>query len=95
MTTNKGLMHFEDLWELSEKIAVNYFKEKDAYALLDEIKELCLDFKGIETYPSSIKSEMKKQILGKILFVLTGISIKENIDVYLALKETITKAEND
>jgi hypothetical protein len=88
---SKNLMHFEDLWELSEKISAGSFK--DTSSSLEEIKELCLDFTAIETYPSSIKSEMKKQIIGKILFALTGISIKENIDVYLALKEVIVANE--
>lgn len=90
---SKPLMHFEDLWELSEKIATGSFRDKSSDDLLNKINELVLDFKGIETYPNSIKTEMKKQIIGEILFVLTGISIKENLDVYLALKEAIVANE--
>lgn len=81
-------MHFEDLWESCE----NLNKNDDT---LSKIKELNSKIKLFE-FIALKKNEMIEQdyntaigsAFGEILFTLTKISLKENINVFKQLKKS-------
>jgi len=77
--------HFENLWIESEQI-------EDNINSLEVIKELQYKLSLFESILSSNSQEVEKaksHLMGEILFCLSKISAKENINVYLSLLETI------
>ena len=93
MTTN---VSFEMIWEASE----SFFKDNPAnvssiitelmaklslYQNIDLNKDLSLDE----------KNTAKQYLMGKILQALTHLSLKDNINVYTALKSTIAATKAD
>lgn len=81
------IIHFEDLWVMSEKVAEKrYNTDPLKSSIVPEIKELIEELSKIQGNSSLITLELKKKKIGEILFLLTAYSIKENIDVYAALK---------
>lgn len=83
-------MHFEELWEKSEK----FYKSNDD--TIDNIlNELILKIdllKVIESKSELLKEEKEKavsRLFGEILLSLTNLSLKENVDVFEALKSAL------
>lgn len=83
-------MHFEELWEKSEK----FYKSNDD--TIDNIlNELILKIdllKVIESKGELLKEEKEKavsRLFGEILLSLTNLSLKENVDVFEALRNSL------
>ena len=83
--------HFEHLWERCEKAAEEYYDKKD-WDIIDaisEIRRILLSF-------HAQKSEYEvKELMGLILFNLTFLSNKLNIDTYHALKNQLEEIKID
>lgn len=87
--------HFENLWERSEVIAEKYYDDlefKDnsisynIYGIISELQENLICLK------QAVKNEHEfeyNNILGKMLFNITFLSKKLNINTHAALKEHI------
>jgi hypothetical protein len=75
-------MHFEELWEKSESL----HKSSDLESLYTELVLKVDLYKKL-----GINKDAKDKMLGEILFTLTGISFKENIDVFKSLYEATQK----
>lgn len=79
--------HFEDLWNKSEEYHIS--SDESLIAILEELMMKIELYKNIELR-SEISPEEKSKIknfsLGEILFTLTKISLKDNINTFEALK---------
>jgi hypothetical protein len=84
--------HFENLWEMCEA----FHQKSEGFAAPIDMDELILKL-GLYQSLSSNKINLpiedlqkaKSRIMGEILFFLTNISIKDNIDVFNALLEAL------
>lgn len=83
--------HFEHLWEESENLSNSIYKEETTDKVISEIISLLNDFKEIDSSdnPIEIKKSVKNRYVGEIVFLLTALSYKDNINVYAALKEEL------
>lgn len=82
-------IHFEDLWEKSEN--VHKGTDQDQQSIINEISMklslyLIIDEKDI---PKEDKESLKKLAFGEILFSLTNLSLRDNINVYEVLQNTL------
>lgn len=81
-------LHFEELWEKSEKFHQEDGNEKKTSELIDELVMKLNLYKAIdsrEEIPESERQNIKSRTLGEILLTLTNLSLKDNINVYEAL----------
>jgi len=80
-------LHFEELWTNSE----NYHKDGESLSVSNLLDELVLKlnfYKTIDEKQELLdddKRKIKSHTFGEILFTLTALSLKENINTYEAL----------
>ena len=79
-------MHFEELWEKCEK-----FQESsvgDTSSILDELMMKITLYKTLDS-KTDISAEDKKntklRLMGEILFTITSLSLKDDVNVFKAL----------
>lgn len=80
--------HFEELWVRSENFQKDAGKISDVAVLLEELSLKLTLYKAIDTkkeIPEEDRQKVKSRLLGEILLTLTGLSFKDNINVYEAL----------
>lgn len=86
-----SIENFEHLWERSEKIAEEYYGQKD-WDIIDSISEI----RRLMLFLHAQKSELEiKELMGLLLFNLTFLSKKLNIDTYHALKDQLEDIKID
>lgn len=90
-------IHFENLWEAAEKIASNKYGKLNDNEIMNELTLSITAYEKALTTDLSddIRNEFKKRILGHMVFIMTAISAKENINVYAVLKEEMDIMEFD
>lgn len=79
-------MHFEDLWEKCE--STHGQSTNDSSSIIDELILKLNLYKAISLktdVPEDEFNKIKSLTLGEILFTLTHLSLKENINVYESL----------
>lgn len=83
------MMHFEQLWEKCE----NFHKENSADNTTSFILDNLLLKVGLvksvlekNNLPAEELQQAKKLILGEVLFTLTNLSLKEDVNVFEALQ---------
>lgn len=79
-------MHFEDLWEKCENSHTQSLS--DSPTIIDELILKLNLYKAIiskNDIPEEDFKKIKSHTLGEILFTLTNLSLKDNINVYEAL----------
>ena len=81
-------MHFEELWESCE----NFYKDSklitNSKALLEELDLKINLYKAVDSkqeIPEEERQKVKSRVLGEILLTLTGLSLKDNVNVYESL----------
>jgi len=88
--TDDNIKHFEQLWEEAEQLSVKVFetKDKDVIQLITDLLE---DYRNLidSELPQEVVVSLRKRYIGEIVFWITLISAKHNIDVYGALMEEI------
>lgn len=87
-------MHFEDLWEDSEKLHL----DADVKDILNELILKINLYQIIDSkseIPDDERIKVKSRTMGEILLTLTNLSFKDNINVYNELKTAnqLKKAE--
>lgn len=82
------IKHFETLWEEAEALAVTANKELGLAELANSIRDLLDSYIGVDS-KDEIGFLLKKKYLAEILFTLSTISARDNINVYAALKEEL------
>jgi len=84
----KSSNHFEDLWESAEKVAAQSYGESSVGELINTIKSnlMLLRNDNVDT---------QGYLIGKILFDLSYLSQKINVNVYGALHEVVEDVKTD
>lgn len=84
-----NITHFENLWEDAEKIASEKYKESSIEHLSSFLNLKLADYNDLDSIEQAgeIKLALKQKCLGEIIFILSALSSKDNINVYAALKE--------
>jgi hypothetical protein len=83
------IVHFEKIWEQAETLSSQTHKNATFPSILDELKVVLQDIR--ENMQSSIDPDTKvsitKKLIGELLYIISAISVREDVDVYSALKE--------
>lgn len=86
------IKHFEDLWNESEDISLKVHKEDSSQYLLEMMKVLIDNYRDLltnEAIPKEVITTLKKRYMGEIVFLITAISARDDINVYASLMEEI------
>lgn len=85
-------IHFEELWEQSEILTSKLHKNSTINNIINQISNLLNDYNKLHTLCLSddVVSSLKKRYMGEIVFLITSLSHKDNINVYAALQEEIS-----
>lgn len=78
-------MHFEELWERCEKF---HQEASNDSSLMDELMMKVNLYKVIDQkteVPEEERQKLKSRAMGEILLTLTGMSLKDNVNVFEAL----------
>lgn len=89
-------IHFEDLWERAEKVSVLELRdEKESLARISAIIAEIRDIYIVSANASdkSLVKGIQSKAIGRLLFALTALSGKEDVDVYAALKDQLDVLE--
>jgi hypothetical protein len=86
------MIHFEELWQKCEDHHIKNNDDENLPIIIDELI-IILNLLKVINLKSEIskqdKEASKQQLLGTVLFLLTKISVKENINVFKALMQTL------
>lgn len=84
------ILHFEELWEQAEKLSVKVFANQDK-GVIELITDLLEDYRNLidSELPQEVVASLRKRYMGEIVFWLTSLSAKDDINVYAALMEEI------
>ncbi len=83
--------HFEDLWEMCETA----HKNSGSFTHPLDIDELIMKIGLYQSFSKKINiseeemQKVKSRIFGEILFFLTDLSIRDNVDVFKALLDAL------
>jgi len=88
--SENNILHFEQLWEQAEQLSVKAFAAQDK-GVIELITSLLEDYRNLidSELPQEVVVSLRKRCIGEIVFWLTVISAKDNINVYGALMEEI------
>lgn len=81
------IRHFEQLWEDGENLHTN--DDSSTSTILDELSMKINLYKIIDSkieIPEEERQKIKSRTMGEILLTLTNLSLKDNINVFEALK---------
>jgi len=87
MSENK-IKHFETLWEEAEKLSSGMYKDMPTDELIKFVNDLLTGYSEASQIESKeISDSLKNKQIGEIVFILTALSLRDNINVYAALQE--------
>jgi hypothetical protein len=81
-------IHFETLWEQCEQFHQESIKDSEVSVMIDEIIMKLKLYQLIDSQkevPDEERQNIKSRTLGEILWTLTRLSLKDNINVFEAL----------
>lgn len=81
-------MHFEELWEQCELLHQKEINEKTTLVLVDELMMKLKLYQHLDSkteLPPEELQSIKSRTMGEILWTLTKLSMKDNINVFEAL----------
>jgi hypothetical protein len=79
------MIHFEDIWNESES-----FHSKESFSFEElELKIKIYQLLDSTNLSEEDKNKAKEIAFGEILFTLTNLSLKDNINVFEALKKVL------
>jgi hypothetical protein len=85
------IVHFEHLWDKCEKNHDNISSD-EINSIISELELKINLYKSLNNNENFSEEDLKKiksRMFGEILFTLTKISLKENINVYVSLKDAL------
>lgn len=85
------IKHFETIWNESEELISKVHKNTSTEDLISLITNLFSDYKEMITssIPDEVKKSLRNRYMGEIIFLITGISARDNINVYASLIEEL------
>lgn len=80
-------MHFEELWVHCENLSKTTIDDQNVSVLVDEImmKMKLYQILDSKELPEEERASAKSRTMGEILWALTKLSLKDNINVFEAL----------
>lgn len=81
-------MHFEELWEHCENLSKGSINDQNVSVLVDELMMKLKLYQILDSKTEMPEEELanaKSRTLGEILWALTKLSLKDNINVFEAL----------
>jgi len=81
-------VHFERLWEQAEEFQKEGSANSNVQQIIEELVMKISLYKAIDSkteIPEEDRKKVKSRTLGEILLTLTGLSLKDNINVYESL----------
>jgi len=82
-------IHYEELWEKCEGLQKEAGQHIAVQQMMDELLIKINLYKAVDSkvdiIPIEEANKIKSRLLGEILLVITGLSVKDNINVYEAL----------
>lgn len=86
-------IHFEELWEKCEQFHQENSAQDSISSIIEELSikinlYKALDSK-IDSLPAEESQKIKSRTLGEIVLTLTNLSLRENINVYDSLRESL------
>ena len=84
------IKHFEQLWCEAEELSSANFKGKTDIQILEELSSAISAFdasSAVQFHTEEARTSYKSRLIGRMLFVITTISHRENINVYAALQD--------
>jgi len=82
---------FEQLWNEVEKRSLQVNKNDDSIHLLDDIGvilgEIQRNIHEDNELPEDIKSSITSDLIGELLYNISTITARENVNIWLALKK--------
>jgi hypothetical protein len=87
-----NILSFEDLWEKSEDMASKIHKTSTLTDIINQISNLLNNYDKIcsSDISQEVMSSLKKRYVGEILFLISAISHKDNINIYEVLQEELS-----
>lgn len=92
------MKHFEELWTEAENLHKEINDGSAASALVDELVLKLTVYKVLDKndkIPDAEKAKLKSHTFGKILALLTNLSLKDNVNVYDSLLLAINDLKID
>ena len=86
------MMHFEDLWTKCEDFQKEASEARDIPGMAEELIMKINLYKAMTDktkIPTEELQKMRTRILGEILLTLTGLSLKDNVNVFEALAQAL------
>jgi hypothetical protein len=89
-------MHFEDLWEKSENFIKNNFSDETLDDIFNALNMQLYLYKELDKKEISNEEriKVKSHLLGEVIFTITKISLKDNIDVFESLLTALKDHKN-
>ncbi len=92
------MKHFEELWTEAENLHQEINDGTSAGALVDELILKLTVYKVLDQndqIPEDEKAKLKSHTFGKVLALLTNLSLKNNVNVYGSLLSAINDLKLD
>lgn len=83
--------NFQDIWVAAEELSSKLNNDKSTADIVKSIETLLGTYTGIaaSNLPNEIKTSLAARQMGEIVFLLTTISARDNINVWIALENEI------
>jgi hypothetical protein len=85
------IIHFEQIYEQAEQISKQRNETRSTADIAKEISELLNSYADADSIDSKeITNSLKNRYLGEVMFLITALSQRDNINVYAALNAQLT-----
>jgi hypothetical protein len=89
--SENSIVHFETLYEQAEQLAKQRNENKSTADIVKEISELLTSYSETDAIDSKeITKSLKNRYLGEVMFLITALSQRDDVNVYGALQQQLT-----
>jgi hypothetical protein len=88
--TENSIKHFETLWEEAEKLSGKIYGEVPTKEITERIWDTLKGYHEVEADAGGSKEiadSLRQKYIGHVVFLLTALSLRDNINVYAVLQE--------
>jgi hypothetical protein len=93
---NTSYQHFENLWEACEKISTAELSQRSVQSFLAELTAKISLYQALEDNNKLNiidRQKLKARLFGTLLFTLTQLSAKDDINTFAALQEALSTVQ--
>jgi hypothetical protein len=90
--TEDNIPHFEQVWTESELLTQTKYKDTQAVVIIDKLKTLLSGYDALNTFAesSAARQNAKTKYMGEIIFLISALSHRDDINVWAALAVEMT-----